>query len=415
MFHIPENIFAIFNYWKYNDSVTERWRYPAFWRGFWMIWNLNQMNFQKFGIILPDKQKASVQANNHSIPLTPENTCVYQSIAGVWVSNESGQTILSVSEDGEQYQDFYLDKAVKISKGIWFALTAFGNKSTVQMAGYSLPREVETRTADGRFEIRPQLKIDCLYTFLYHEKEQGFVFPGEAHSMMELTYVDQGTVHSVAEGQELVLEQGEMVIYGPGQWHMQYANIGVAPRFVTASFDLSGCDSSKLLNRKFKLPQKTSMLLQQMLREQEQMGEYANDMIIRLLEILVISLLRVTDEPGERLQSAHCINNENEIIRNAQKYISEHVREKLSVPVVARNVDVSTSYLTALFHKHLRISPGEYIRRVKLQESKQMIREGTMNFTEIATVLQYSTIHHFSRQFKEKFGITPSEYAKSVR
>jgi AraC-like DNA-binding protein len=52
---------------------------------------------------------------------------------------------------------------------------------------------------------------------------------------------------------------------------------------------------------------------------------------------------------------------------------------------------------------------------MKLQESKQMIRENSMNFTQIAETLQYSTVHHFSRQFKEKFGITPSEYAKSVR
>ena len=44
-----------------------------------------------------------------------------------------------------------------------------------------------------------------------------------------------------------------------------------------------------------------------------------------------------------------------------------------------------------------------------------MIREGNLNFTEIAAALQYSTVHHFSRQFKEKFGITPTEYAKSVR
>jgi AraC-like DNA-binding protein len=44
-----------------------------------------------------------------------------------------------------------------------------------------------------------------------------------------------------------------------------------------------------------------------------------------------------------------------------------------------------------------------------------MIRENKLNFTEIAAELQYSTVHHFSRQFKEKFGITPSEYAKLVR
>lgn len=380
-----------------------------------MIWNLNQMNFQRFGIILPDKGKPAVHANNHSIVLTTENTRVYQSVAGAWINNETGQTIMSVSEDGETYWDFYLDKAVWINKGIWFALTAFGSNASVQMAGYSLPREVEVKTADGHFEIHPQLRVDCLYTFLYHEKEQGFAFSGEAHPMMELIYVDQGTVHSVVDGQDLLLEQGDIVVYGPGQWHMQYADIGVAPRYVAVCFDLSGCDPSKLLNRRFQSQQKAIGVLQQMLREQELMGEYANDMIISLLQTLLISLLRVTDEPGEKLQSVNGVNNENEIIRNAQKYIGAHVREKLSVPVVARNVDVSTSYLTALFHKHLQISPGEYIRRIKLQESKQMIREGTMNFTQIAAALQYSTIHHFSRQFKEKFGITPSEYAKSVR
>ena len=44
-----------------------------------------------------------------------------------------------------------------------------------------------------------------------------------------------------------------------------------------------------------------------------------------------------------------------------------------------------------------------------------MIREGKLNFTAIAEELNYSTVHHFSRQFKEKFGITPTEYAKSIR
>ena len=113
--------------------------------------------------------------------------------------------------------------------------------------------------------------------------------------------------------------------------------------------------------------------------------------------------------------ASNSLNSENEIIRRAQQYISAHIREKLSVPHVARMVDVSPSYMTALFHKNLQISPAEYIRRMKIQESKQLIREGNMNFTEIAEALHYSTVHHFSRQFKDKFGITPSEYAKSVR
>ena len=129
----------------------------------------------------------------------------------------------------------------------------------------------------------------------------------------------------------------------------------------------------------------------------------------------MLILLRHADAPETKLKTSNAIHSENDIIRRAQQYISANVRQKLSVPIVAKMVDVSPSYLTALFHKNLQISPGEYIRRIKLQESKQMIREDNMNFTEIAAALQYSTVHHFSRQFKEKFGITPTEYAKSVR
>ena len=233
--------------------------------------------------------------------------------------------------------------------------------------------------------------------------------------MPELTYVDQGELHSVADGQDLLLKQGDIAIWGPNQWHMHYADPGIAPRYVTISFDLDGVDITPLLNRKFTAPQQAVSLIQQMLREQERMDAHSSDMILAHLSTLILLLLRHADAPEGKLKSTNALHAENEIIRRAQQYISAQVRTKLSVPAVAKMVDVSPSYLTALFHKNLQISPGEYIRRIKLQESKQMIREGSMNFTEIAAALQYSTVHHFSRQFKEKFGITPTEYAKSVR
>ena len=380
-----------------------------------MIRHLKQELFQGFGTILPEKEQSRQRTNNHSVALQSDSSSIYQTVADTCLTYESGVTILSVSADNVNYIDYYLDKPVQLRSGIWFMLTAFQGKSAVQISGSLLPRLVETKAVTGSFVVSPQMKVKNLYTFFYHEKEKGFLFSGESHSMLELTYVDQGTLHSVVEGQDLLLEQGDMMVYGPGQWHMQYADMEVAPRYVTISFDVEGCDTASLTNRKFHSPQKAIALLQQMLREQERMAVHANDVIISLLTVLLITLMREMDLPNDKLQPAHSINSENEIISRAQQFISKHIREKLTVPMVAKNADVSTSYLTALFHKHLQISPGEYIRRIKLQESKQMIREGSMNFTEIATVLQYSTIHHFSRQFKEKFGITPTEYAKSVK
>ena len=383
--------------------------------GIGMIRSLSQQAFREFGTVLTEKPQYGPYANHHAISLSAQKTSLYQTVADTWLTAESGSTVLSVSTDNQEFRDFYLDKPVRLHGGVWFALTGLRSTSCVSLSAFSMPRLLSTRQVKKDFLVRPTLQVTTLYTFFYQEKEPGFLFPGEAHSMYELTYVDRDSLHAVADGQDLLLQQGELVLYNKNQWHMQYADIGVAPRFITITFDTSDCDLTGLFHRKHKLPGKVAPILQQMLREQELSGSYASDMILSLLQILLITLLRERTASEDRLQPSNSVNSENEIVRRALQYITAHVREKLSVPVVAKNVDVSASYLTSLFHKHLQLSPGEYIRRIKLQESKQLIREGSMNFTEIAEALQYSTVHHFSRQFKEKFGITPTEYAKSVR
>ena len=382
-----------------------------------MIRNLNQVTFQGFGSVPPERSQ-NAKGFDKSAAVTvalPTEAVTWQATCDTWVTNGNGSSVLSVSLDGQKFQDFYLDKPVCIKPQIFFSISPFTGPADALMYSAQPPEQVGLRSADSQ-RVDHQLRVEGIYTFFYQEKEQGFLFPGESHPMAELTYVDQGALHSVADGQDLLLKQGDLVVYGPDQWHMQYADIGVAPRFVTLSFATQGTDLIPLLNRKFSAPQKVVSLLQTMLHEQERMDAYSGDIILSQLNLLLLLLLRETTAPtGGKLQTANSVHSENEIIRQAQQYISSHIREKLSVPLVARQVDVSPSYLTALFHKNLQISPGEYIRRIKLQESKQMIRENNLNFTEIAAELQYSTVHHFSRQFKEKFGITPTEYAKSVR
>lgn len=385
-----------------------------------MILHLNPQTFHQFGTILPerrenpapvrklDMRKVIHLTQEESPVFCPENTC--------WITPSAGITVLQVSTDGgRSLANFYLDKPVCIFAGITFSLSPFQGQSSVELIGDPLPEITEYQSRANDLRTLSNLRAESLYTLFYQEKEQGFFFPGEAHSMVELTYVDQGTLHSVADGQDLLLTQGEMVLYNANQWHMQYADIGVAPRFLTVSFDVSGPIPPQLVNHKLKAPQKAIDCLHQMLQEQDSHDPYSGDIQLALLSQLLIILLRSLDTAPEKLQPRYAIHNENHIIQQAQQYISTHVRSKLSVPQVAAHVDVSPSYLTALFQKHMQIAPGEYIRRIRLQESKQMIRENTMNFTQIASALHYSTVHHFSRQFKEKFGITPSEYAKSVR
>ena len=384
-----------------------------------MICNLNSLSFKGFGSVTPERTADTVLAK---LPKPQElNICrtdapIYRAETETWLQSRGGMVTLSVSKDGENFQHYYLDKLVCVQPGIFYCLSPFQqDNAAVQLFTDVLPNQTGDYRPVDDLHLPQNLRVNSLYTFFYHEKELGFVFPGESHAVLELTYVDQGTLHSVADGADLLLQQGDMVIYAPNQWHMQYADMDVAPRYVTVSFDLGGGDLTSLYGRRLHPDQSSISLLQAMLKEQALMDTYSPDMIISLLTQLLLRLLRQSDSNPQKLKASNSLHAENEIIRKAQQYICTHIREKLSVPLVARMVDISPSYMTALFHKHLQISPGEYIRRIKLQESKQMIRENALNFTEISAALQYSTVHHFSRQFKDKFGITPSEYAKSVR
>ena len=383
-----------------------------------MIQNLNQIALKNFGIVHPERaQSADPYPRDSALVIHPTGSelMIYRTVESTWISSIGGTAVLSICDEENHYLHYYLDKTVQLNPDVRFALSTFQGEADVQM--YSSVPPVPLGTGPDRdTQLTSKLRIERIFTFFYQEKEQGFLFPGESHPMPELTYVDQGELHSVVNGQDLLLKQGDLVIYGANQWHMQYADIGIAPRFVTISFDADGVELSPLLERKFTAPQQVVTLLQSMLREQERMDSFSTDIIVSQLTLVLLQLLREAVQPtGSRVKNANAVQNENEVIRRAQQFVAAHIREKLSVPMVAAQVGVSPSYLTVLFHKNLQISPGEYIRRIKLQESKQMIRENNLNFTQIASALQYSTVHHFSRQFKEKFGITPTEYAKSVR
>ena len=385
-----------------------------------MISNLNQLSFQAYGVIESERVRgrdlAQKAERSRILELSRGECPVFISQSETWLCNHSNMTVLSVANEDGQFHHFYLDKVVCIKPGIRFAVHPYQERSSVELVSRETPQECDRLDAGDEFRLRRQIQVSSIYTFFYQEKEKGFTFPGEEHAPLELTYVDKGALHSVADGRDFLLEQGDLVIYAPGQWHMQYADVDMSPSFITITFDLADGYPEALVNRKFTIPQSAVPSLQRMLRELDRMDAYSADIVICMLQLLLLELLREQTTPaGTKLRTTNAVNSENEIIRRAQQYISEHVREKLTVPLVARHVDVSPSYLTALFRKNLQISPGEYVRRIKLQESKQMIREDNMNFTEIAAALQYSTVHHFSRQFKDKFGITPTEYAKSVR
>ena len=57
----------------------------------------------------------------------------------------------------------------------------------------------------------------------------------------------------------------------------------------------------------------------------------------------------------------------------------------------------------------------DYFNQMKIQRAKDIICDGSMNLTEIAYFLSYSSLPYFSKQFRIATGMSPSAYASSVK
>ena len=101
----------------------------------------------------------------------------------------------------------------------------------------------------------------------------------------------------------------------------------------------------------------------------------------------------------------------NRIIR----YMEEHIGEHLTIETICRDNLTGRSQLQKIFHKAYGCGVIDFFTSMKIDAAKQLIRSNQLNFTEIADRLGYTSVHYFSRQFKQLTGMTPSEYATSIR
>lgn len=82
---------------------------------------------------------------------------------------------------------------------------------------------------------------------------------------------------------------------------------------------------------------------------------------------------------------------------------------------VAEHLRISNSHLRQLFKKHLGISPGRYLKLVRLQSARLLINETYLSIKEVVGQVGYGDVSHFVRDFKVQYGMTPSQVRTQPR
>ncbi|MEG0355614.1 MAG: AraC family transcriptional regulator [Lachnospiraceae bacterium] len=100
-------------------------------------------------------------------------------------------------------------------------------------------------------------------------------------------------------------------------------------------------------------------------------------------------------------------------VRRMQEYIEKHLSDNITLTALASTSHFSPWYSHRLFTQFLRISPADYIRRLRLSKSALKLRDETCKIIEVAFELGFGSVDGYQRAFLREFGCNPKEYAKA--
>lgn len=102
------------------------------------------------------------------------------------------------------------------------------------------------------------------------------------------------------------------------------------------------------------------------------------------------------------------------LLQKAVEFIEKNIGDtELSNSTLAKSVNISEVYLRKLFLKYYDTTPKQYILEVRVRKAKQLLEENRISVTAISQECGFSSVYHFCRAFKQKVGISPTEYASS--
>ena len=285
-------------------------------------------------------------------------------------------------------------------------------------------------------ELEKTIEIEKIVTIYYFEYAKDFVFQGERHDFWEFLYVDKGQAEVMADTEGYKLEEGDIIFHKPNEYHSVWANGRIAPNLIVMSFVCNSPAMKFFENKILRIEtNEEKNILARIIEERlnafdaplydpisskviKDSAIIGSQQLIKLyLELFLITLIRNNTyiEKKKRLSLVTRQRVEDDLLNRIIAYMKDNVDNNIMIGDLCNEFAVGRTQLKTLFKDKLGTSAMQYFRYLKMERAKDLIREGKYNFTEIAQLLNFSSVNYFSQSFKRIVGMNPSQYADSVK
>lgn len=240
------------------------------------------------------------------------------------------------------------------------------------------------------------------------------------HLRIEINYVKKGSCLLYLDDECVSFKEGETMIIASNTNHTFEAGLAgttllqleFLPELLTGfNFNAENGDSqlnsyllSSVQNRLIKVANNLPIMraVQRIVNELQVKAPYHNYLVVMYYAELLILIHRYMNENFLPLCT-------NEPIKKSIAFIRQNYQQTIAVADIARHAGIGERYLRRLFSIHLQMSPLDYMNKVRIERSLDLLKNTEMTIKEICFQCGFKSPQYFSRVFKSQIGIPPSD------
>lgn len=386
------------------------------WGIFKMINQIADHSFEPFGTFYDEP----IDIQNHSLicqEITSHSKKIEQLFifpCETYIECTQGLSLLLIanSPDMEDLKTFPIRHYVKINPNMYFNVIPLSIPFTwnlistqVEPCTVDLPTPYTYQPVSAPFHVRRIL--DCWFT----NQMTPCRLLKKTHKSYELIYVYEGSLDITLSHDVYTLQPHDLILF---RSDAATVDIKSACSYLTAIFDINQRKPLHIRNQIFHCTSELQQVLWKLLIESFANSYYTRTLMVCYLQEALMLLMQFYETINHQALLSDSKSHMNDLLSEILAYMNKRIAEPITIEEICHEFYISRSSLQALFKTHLNSSPKNYLLNIKLQKSKELIRENQYTISEIAYMLGFSSIHYFSRLFKKYFNITPSAYVKKI-
>ncbi|MDP4133037.1 MAG: AraC family transcriptional regulator [Bacillota bacterium] len=279
----------------------------------------------------------------------------------------------------------------------------------------------------GKTEIEPVLSVTRLSVVAYFEYDSSSAY-SEHHDFWELLFIVKGELDIYLNHKLYHLKKGQMILYEPGIVHETTGDL-TGTRVGYIGFDCLSPILNELKNCVIDYESFEKDLLINIIDEgadyfvdtafgffiKENVPPFGLQSLKNQIELLLIKIIEThTNKEKITKVSSNLDNFKLDLADRIILYFNDNIEKQVTLEKLSKEMGASVSNLKSAFKARHSSGIIDYFIDLKIKRAKQLIKKTSMNFTQISEELGFGSVHYFSRTFKQRTGMTPSQYSKSM-